>query len=104
MLYEPPENDKSIDPGWFRFQGDAGLMMTTSCPPKDRCNTAEPGWLKGLHHDVNDGIVTRQVCFSYSSCCLWATNIQVRNCGDFFLYFLHSTPYSEGSLRYCGSD
>ena len=46
MLYEPPENDTSIGPGWFRFEGDAGLMMTTSCPPKDRCNTAAPGWLR----------------------------------------------------------
>lgn len=103
MLYETPENDTSIGPGWFRFQDDAGLMMTTSCPPKDGCNTAGPGWLNGLYPDVNNGIVTRQVCFSYSSCCHWATKINVRNCGDFFVYFLQSTPYSGDSLRYCGS-
>ena len=99
-----PKQDTNLGPGWFRFQGDAGSMMTTSCPPKEKCNTAASGWLNGSHPEVTDGIVTRKVCFSYSSCCEWHIQIQVRNCSEYIVYYLKSTPYHDGSLRYCGSD
>ncbi|CAH3158011.1 unnamed protein product, partial [Porites lobata] len=104
-LVEPAKRDTNLGPGWFRFQGDAGSMMTTSCPPTEKCNTAAPGWLNGTHPDVADGIVTRQVCFSYiAGCCKWQTHIQVRNCSEYIVYYLHSTPHPGGYLRYCGSD
>ena len=80
-LVESGKHDTNLGPGWFRFQGDAGSMMTTSCPPRERCNTIAPGWLRDTHPEVTDGIVTRQVCFSYNAgCCEWKTQIQVRNC------------------------
>ena len=104
-LVEPAKNDTNLGPGWFRFQGDAGSMMTTLCPPKEKCNTAATGWLNGTHPEVTDSIVTRQVCFSYNAgCCEWQTQIQVRNCNEYIVYYLHSTPYHGGSLRYCGTD
>ena len=104
-LVEPAKHDTNLGPGWFRFQGDAGSMMTTSCPPKEKCNTAATGWLNGTHPEVTDGIVTRQVCFSYNAgCCEWQTQIQVRNCNEYIVYYLHSTPFHGGSLRYCGTD
>ena len=104
-LVEPAKNDTNLGPGWFRFQGDAGSMMTTLCPPKEKCNTAATGWLNGTHPEVTDGIVTRQVCFSYNAgCCEWQTQIQVRNCNEYIVYYLHSTPFHGGSLRYCGTD
>ena len=104
-MVERAKHDTNLGPGWFRFQGDAGSMMTTSCPPRWKCNTAAPGWLRDTHPEVTDGNVTRQVCFSYSAgCCEWQTQIQVRNCSEYIVYYLHSTPYPEGSLRYCGSD
>jgi len=80
---EPPHNYKSLGPGWFRFQGDAGTKMTTTCVPYLRCGTDAPGWLDGDHPAVADGTVTRSVCFSWKpNCCVWSINIQVRNCGD----------------------
>ena len=89
--------------GWYRFQGAAGTRMPTSCPSRYRCGTNAPGWLNGGHPTVADGKVTRQVCFHWSSnCCYWSTNIQVRNCGSFYVYYFSSTP--ECYLRYCGSD
>ena len=104
-VVERAKHDTNLGPGWFRFQGDAGSMMTTKCPAKNRCNTHATGWLNGTHPEVTDGIVTRQVCFSYfAGCCVWQTQIQVRNCSEYIVYYLHSTPYPEGSLRYCGSD
>ena len=100
---EPPHNDISLGPGWFRFQGDAGTKMTTTCVPYLRCGTDAPGWLDGAHPAVADGTVTRSVCFSWeSNCCLWAINIQVRNCGDYFVYYISGTPY-HGHLGYCSS-
>ena len=82
--------------------------MTTSCPPPLKCNTIAPGWLNGAHPKVTDGIVTREVCFGTDAgqCCVrgWEIPIKVRNCREYFVYYLHSTPNPGGSLRYCGSD
>ena len=88
--------------GWYRFQGDAGARMPTSCPPKKRCNAYAPGWLNGGHPAVADGRVTRQVCFHWkSNCCEFSKNIEVRNCGSFYVYHFSATG---AALRYCGSD
>lgn len=95
--------DRYIAPGWFRFQGDAGTKMPTSCPRMQMCDTHAPGWINGEHPTVADGKVTRQVCFHWSSnCCNWSTNIEVRNCGTYYIYYFSGTPVC--SLRYCGTD
>ena len=98
--------DSELGPAWFRFFGDAGTKMPTTCIPAAQCGTDAPGWLNGQHPTVADGQVTRQVCFTYhDNCCRWSTNIQVRNCGDFFVYFLDGTsPQHPCLLRYCGAD
>ena len=92
--------------GWYRFQGAAGTKMAMSCVPTSRCNTHATGWLNGVHPTVEDGRVTRQVCFNWgSNCCYWSINIQVRNCGDFFIYQLSGTPPENPCyLRYCSID
>ena len=98
----PNQCDRNLK-GWYRFQGAAGTRMPTSCPPKDRCSTQATGWLNGGHPTVADGKVSRQVCFHWSSnCCNWSGNIEVRNCGSFYVYHFNSTPAC--TLRYCGSD
>ena len=98
--------DSGIGPGWFRFEGSAGTRMATSCPPTGRCATVAPGWLNGGHPTVADGQVSRTVCFHFSgNCCLWSTNIKVRNCGSYYVYYLHSTPNNGHCyLRYCGTN
>ena len=96
--------DNGIGPGWFRFEGSAGTRMATSCPPTGRCGTSAPGWMNGGHPTVADGQVSRQVCFHWSgSCCLWSTNIKVRNCGSYYVYYLSGTP-GYCNLRYCGTN
>ena len=95
--------DSGIGPGWFRFEGSAGTRMPTSCPPDYRCGTAATGWLNGGHPTVADGQVSRTVCFHYSqNCCYWSTNIKVRNCGSYYVYYLNGTPVC--NLRYCGTN
>ena len=95
--------ESGLGPGWFRFEGSAGTRMPTPCPPYDRCDTDATTWINGSHITVADGQVSRQVCFHWtSSCCEWSTNIKVRNCGSYFVYYLSGT--SVCSLRYCGTD
>ncbi|CAH3163821.1 unnamed protein product [Porites evermanni] len=98
--------DNKIGPGWFRFEGSAGIRIPTSCPSTRRCGTNAPGWMNGGHPTVVDGQVTRTVCFHWTAgCCEWSTNIKVRNCGSYYVYYLHSTPNNGYCyLRYCGTD
>ena len=97
-----PDCDDGIGPGWFRFKGAAGKRMPTSCPLKYRCGAFASGWLNGGHPTVADGQVTRTVCFHWKSdCCHWSTDIKVRNCGSYYVYYLRGTPTCY--LRYCGT-
>jgi len=90
--------------GWYRFQGAAGTRMPISCPQERRCNTDSTGWLNGGHPTVANGKVTRQVCFHWKSNCCWrSTNIEVINCGSFYVYRFSGTP-NGCNLGYCSSD
>lgn len=80
--------DDKLGPNWFRFQGDIGTRMPTSCVPHKTCGTSRPGWLKGGHPRVADGKVTRKVCFRTArACCELFKYIQVRNCGSYYVYY-----------------
>lgn len=97
--------DNHLTPNWYRFQGAAGVKMPTSCTQTFKCGTHATGWLSGGHPSVEDGKVTRKVCFSWSNCCTWSIDIQVINCGDFYLYYIDGTPREhQCHLRYCGTD
>ena len=77
--------------------------MLTSCVPEYRCGTHASGWMNGAHPTVAQGKVTRNVCYNYSSnCCRASNNIEVVNCGQYYVYKLSPPPYC--TLRYCGSD
>ncbi|XP_067047504.1 uncharacterized protein [Acropora muricata] len=98
--------DNTLGPAWFRFQGDAGTKMPTSCISSNQCGTHATGWLSGAHPEKHEGNVTRRVCFHWSSnCCRWSVNIQVRNCSGYYLYYFSGTyPGHQCHLRYCGTD
>ena len=93
--------DRDVLPeGWYRFVGEAGERMPTAPPPQLRCGTHAPGWLNGAHPTVAEGRVDRQVCFHWAGDeCEWNSQVQARNCGDYYVYYLPSTPTC--SLRYC---
>ena len=100
--------DNGISTGWYRFVGNAGTQISTSCIPRNdtsilKCSTHGVSWLNGAHPSVSKRNVTRTVCFSWSGNCCWhSKDIQVINCGSFYIYKLVST----GSCyhRYCGID
>ena len=93
--------------GWYRFMSGAGDSMLDYVPTMRsgyyRCSAQMAGYLSGQHPRGSEGIVARTVCFAYNGySCFRSTNIQVKNCGNYFVYNLKalSTDYV---LRYCGS-
>ncbi|PVD18249.1 hypothetical protein C0Q70_20798 [Pomacea canaliculata] len=125
---EPPLCDIDLDTGWYRFVVDAESKMPETCVDtfkkkldvgtqtdsfhalpqfmRVQCGTTVPIWLKGTHPSVSDGIQKRQACAniqtggaSYTSCCGQSVYIAVKNCGGFFVYYLHPTPACP--MAYC---
>jgi len=95
--------DSGLTEAWYRFEGDAGTRMLTTCVDKYRCATHSPGCLKGGHPTVADGEVRRKVCFGPSpDCCKDRKYITVKNCSSYYVYKLGGTPGCD--LRYCGTD
>ena len=96
-----PVCDHGLSGGWYRFVGDAGTRMPTECIPRNHCGTRAPGWMNGTHPKIQEGVVSRQVCFHWAeSCCQWSAEIKVRDCGRFYVYKLAPPPTCH--LRYCG--
>ena len=88
--------------GWYRFVGAAGTKMPATRVPAYRCGTVWSGWLNGAHPTVEDGEVSRRVCFSsrYTGC-KNSICIIVKNCGSYFIYQLLPPPRCLS--RYCGT-
>ncbi|XP_078359039.1 oncoprotein-induced transcript 3 protein-like [Oculina patagonica] len=89
-----PSCDNSLPPGWYRFLNPAGDQMASSCSsvPSGKCGTVVTGWLSTAHPKMMDGVVSGKVCFRWgSSCCQWSQDIQLRDCGRFFVYKLGKT-------------
>ena len=88
---------------WYRITGAAGTQLPEKQVPFRRCGARYPGWMEGVHPTVEDGVVSRNVCFVLgSSKCRWRLKIKVKNCGEFFVYKLAAPVYCD--QRYCGYD
>ena len=98
-----PKCDDELD-GWYRFQGDAGRKMMTTCPSINKCGARYTAWLNDDHPTVAQGSVKKKVCVRMSGdCCVYSYSTYVRNCGSYFIYEL--LPYQFSCLfRYCGTD
>ena len=100
-----PKCDETLH-GWYRFQGDAGRKMMTTCPSVNKCGGMFPAWLNDDHPTVAQGSVKKKVCLRRSGpgdCCVSSYYTDVRNCGSYFIYKL--LPYQFNSVfRYCSTD
>ena len=81
--------------------------MPTTCQDVFHCGTHVPLWLHGTHPTVADGIVTREVCGKQpmpgtTDCCTYKDRIQVKNCGNFYVYRLQ--PTRGCSIAYCAGN
>ena len=89
---------------WYRFTGDAGTKMPTSCVNFKKCGGKRPGWLSGGHPKKVDGRVSRTVYFGWSDDCkVKSKTIQVRNCGSYYVYYLSAVGSGTNCLRFCGT-
>lgn len=84
--------DSNLKPGWYKSVSDAGTDMPTECPVGGfRCGTSKPIWLNGTY-PANGTIKTLTACVSdYGSCCDKSYEIEVKNCGNFYVYKLQPT-------------
>ena len=93
--------DNDLAGGWYRFVGEAGGRIPQEVPAEFSCGTHAPGWMEGEYPSVDEGAVDRRVCFNWAgNQCNWESAIQVRNCGDYYVFNLPPAPVC--SLRYCG--
>ena len=92
--------------GWYRFHGDAGTKMMTTCPSNNKCGASFSAWLNGNHPTVAQGTVRKKVCIRKlepRDCCANFYFTDVKNCGSYFIYKLLPDQFS-CSFRYCGTD
>ncbi|KAK3743616.1 hypothetical protein QZH41_017690 [Actinostola sp. cb2023] len=94
--------DTKIVKQWYRFSDAAGVRMPTTCVPEHHCGTVAPGWLTEPHPTIQQGIVSRKICFTQYDCCISSTTIRVRNCGSFYIYEFKAVSFCY--LRYCGTN
>ena len=81
----------------------AGTMIPEEVVPKGRCGTHATGWMNGVHPTTLGEEVEREICFNWNgNNCKWHKNINVANCGDYYLYKLVSTLNCD--LRYCSAN
>jgi hypothetical protein len=87
--------------GWYRFREPAGTQLPESPPDGFFCGTDAAGWLNGTHPTPEEGIVSREACFSIGGdpCGGGSGFIEVLNCQAFFLYKL--VDITACNYRYC---
>jgi hypothetical protein len=85
---------------WVRFVGTGGTQIPTSAVGINRCGADATGWYSGEMPNVLDTTVNGTVCYTWNSnSCSYSNQIQVTNCGSYYVYRLTAPPACY--LRYC---
>lgn len=90
--------------GWYRMVEPAGTKMTEAPVSSHHCGTMFPGWLNGTHPKIIGETESSTVCFNTNfNSCAFSLEIEIKNCGDFYLYHLvdTSTISNNCQFRYC---
>ncbi|XP_016381115.1 alpha-tectorin-like [Sinocyclocheilus rhinocerous] len=91
--------------GWYRlFIGGQSGQMPDTCVDQYRCSTHAPLWLNGQHPQVEDGVVTRNICGHWGNdCCYFQSNpIKVKACpGNYYVYEFVQPNFCSGT--YCAA-
>nr|XP_055031645.1 uncharacterized protein LOC129420667 [Misgurnus anguillicaudatus] len=82
--------DHNLLNGWYRlFLNGQSAQMPESCVSWGMCGSYYPLFLKDPHPQLEDGVVTRRVCWSFEiGCCDYESHaIQVKACpGNYYVY------------------
>ncbi|XP_057312855.1 uncharacterized protein LOC130654316 [Hydractinia symbiolongicarpus] len=97
--------------GWFRFDKASGYEISSKCTVNAKsltrigqsCSAEFRGWMVDRHPTLEEGRVSRRICFSYAAHCVcdFFGQISVRNCGQYYVYRLQKAPIC--NARYCGA-
>ena len=78
---------------WYRIDPRIGTKIPTSSTKEKYCGTWAAGWIQGPSTPRLGQTIESNVCFVGSSDdCAVKTNIKIRNCGQYNLYYLPDTP------------
>lgn len=92
--------DIDLQSGWYRFISEAGGKMPEKTAQEYTCGTHDPIWLDGSHPTEKEGNVVRKACIhSFGNPCDEEFNINVKNCGSYYVYYLKPTYYC--AAAYC---
>ena len=87
-------------PGWYRIRPSIGTKIPTSPPKVEHCGTYRSGWISGGSSPGLDQTFDAKVCFvNYGNNCSRSVDVKIRNCRNFMLYYLPTTPTC--NLGYC---
>ena len=87
--------------GWYRLGMPAGTTIPEEPVEDAHCHTYATGWLNG-NHPAPGNTINGIVCFNWDGqTCKWQTQIQIKHCDEYFLYYLPDTPAC--NFRYCAS-
>ena len=102
---ETNHHSKSPDwhgPGWYRLGMPAGTTIPEEPVQAGHCNTYVTGWLNG-NHPAPGNMINGTVCFNRAGItCYRQTQIQIKHCNEYFLYYLPDPPGC--TFRYCASN
>lgn len=85
--------DNFLPSGWYRPISLAGNTMPTECIQGGfRCGTTSPLWMNGSYPSVGELSNVTACASNYNGgCCISSYDIQVKNCGDYYVYNLRHT-------------
>ncbi|CAC5375044.1 unnamed protein product [Mytilus coruscus] len=96
---DDPITDAMLEEDWYRIFSDNGDGMPTSPPGIKNCGTINPLWLNGTLPTFVDGNMTALACMQTdNSLCEQISNIVIRNCDGYYVYYL---PPSPSNSSYC---
>ena len=89
---------------WYRVTGNAGNALRVNAPASESCGAEANVYLREHHPYPSEGVVSKQACVrTPSDTCKREIEINVINCGPFYLYQLLELRPScnQKTWRYC---